>query len=318
MSRAAARTQAPPTEAAREDGAPAERAHDGRRARRAARLAVAGALAGVALAVVAVVRMPEGALPAGAVAQVNDVALARDDFLRSLDALARDRRNPVGDSERRFVLERMIDEELLVQRGLELGLARHDRKVRGDLVSAMLAAVSAEAEAATPSDDELRRFYEAHREPFAEGTRLRVQQVFVAVPPDADAEALRGRAERAAAAWRAGEASAAVRTVYGDPEPLPLPDTLLPPEKLQDYLGPTAMRTALALPAGGVSDPVRSGSGWHVLSVAERRPGSIPPLEAIRAQIEAEWRRRAGEEAVREYLAELRERARLTVAAELP
>ena len=37
------------------------------------------------------------------------------------------------------VLDRMIDEELLGQRGLDLGLVRADRRVRADLVSAVIA-----------------------------------------------------------------------------------------------------------------------------------------------------------------------------------
>jgi len=44
-----------------------------------------------------------------------------------------------------------------------------------------------------------------------------------------------------------GEAIDAVQASLGDPPLAPLPDTLLPPAKLRDYLGPTALRTALEL-----------------------------------------------------------------------
>lgn len=289
-----------------------------RRTRRGARLAVAGALGGVALAVAGVVRAPDRPMAEGAVALVNDVPVSRAEFMRSLDALASDRRRPLGAADRRFVLERMIDEELLVQRGLELGLARHDRKVRGDLVAAMLAAVASEARAAAVDESTLRRFYEARRERFAESVRLRLRQVFVDVPPGADDGERRRRAEEAAAAWRAGVPLDTVRARFGDPEPVPLPDTPLPPAKLRDYLGPTAARTALTLPPGAVSDPIRAAAGWHVLSVVEHAPGGAPPFESIREQVEAAWRRHAAEKAVRAYLRELRAQARITVAGTEP
>jgi len=279
---------------------------------------VAGALAGVLLAVVSVLRAPAPVLPDGAVAVVNDVALSRDELLRSLEALAADRRTPLGEADRRFVLERMIDEELLVQRGLELGFARHDRKVRGDLVGAMLAAIAAEADSAVANDATLRRFYEEHREHFAKGARLRVQQVFVDQRSASDPAAGHRRASEASLAWRAGVPADEVRARYGDAEPAPLPDVPLGPAKLQDYLGPTATRTALSLPPGAVSDPVRSSLGWHVLRVLEQAPATTPPFEAIRREVETEWRRRRAEDALKTYLRDLRARARLVVAPGAP
>jgi parvulin-like peptidyl-prolyl isomerase len=93
---------------------------------------------------------------------------------------------------------------------------------------------------------------------------------------------------------------------------------LLPAAKLREYLGPTATRTALELEAGAVSEPVRSGAGFHVLQVVAREERHLPPLAEIEEQVRAEWRRRGGDEALRAYLRELRERATLRVAEPLP
>src|SRR5439155_780588 len=114
----------------------------------------------------------------------------------------------------------------------------------------------------------------------------------------ADAPA-RARGREAAERWRHGEAFDAVRDAVGDAELAPLPDALLPPAKLLDYLGPTALRAALALAPGTVSDPVRSRTGYHVLQVVERRDDDdVPPAE-LRAELVAELRRRRGERALR-------------------
>ena len=108
-----------------------------------------------------------------------------------------------------------------------------------------------------------------------------------------------------------------MRDAVGDPELAPLPDVLLPPAKLLDYLGPTALRTALALEPGAVSDPVRSATGYHVLQVVEREAEWVPPREEIGDEVVAEYRRRRGERALRAYLDGLRARADVEIAPSL-
>jgi hypothetical protein len=258
------------------------------------------------------------ALPPGVVVRVNDALVRRDDYERSVNALERDRRDGAGPEERRYVLDRLIDEELLVQRGLELGLARQDGRVRRDLTAAVIDAVVAEHEDARPGDAELDAFYERERDFFARPGRLRVRQVWCRADQGADATAAEERARQAADRLRAGEDPATVRAALGDEDVAPPPDALLPPAKLLEYLGPTALHTALDLEAGAVSDPVRSATGYHVIQVVEREEEWVPPRTEIADEVLAEYRRRAGERALRAYLDGLRARAEIQVAQSLP
>ena len=79
-------------------------------------------------------------------------------------------------------------------------------------------------------------------------------------------------------------------------------------------MGPTASRIASELSPGGVSDPIRAGTGWQVVVLVARDAGFVPPLESIEKEVRTEVRRRAGDEALRSYLDELRSRAELVVA----
>ena len=289
------------------------------RARGSVLLAI-GAGAGVALAATGLVAssVTRGrALPSGAVARVNGTLLRADDYARSLDALERDRRAGREPADRRLVLDRLIDEELLVQRGLELGLARQDARVRRDLTAAVIDAVVTEHEDGTPSDADLEAFYRRERDFFARPGRLRVRQLWCRADTAADAPSAEARARAAAASLRAGEDFAAVRARLGDAEIAPLPDALLSPAKLLDHLGPTALRAALELEAGAVSDPVRSATGYHVLQVVEREAEWVPPREEIGDEVVAEYRRRRGERALRAYLDGLRARADVEIAPSL-
>ena len=288
--------------------------------RRARVLLGAGAALGLAWAAVGLLRAGDAsdALPADAVASVNGEIVRVDEYQRAVQALAADRRDPIGEAEKRHVLDRLLDEELLVQRGLELGLARHDRRVRGDLVSAVIQAVVQQSEAEEPSDADIEAFYRDHRDYFTRTGRLFVRQILVRGRPARDEEEARARAGEAARRLRAGEPFEQVDEALGDPQVAPLPADQLPAAKLREYLGPTATRAAQALPVGGVSDPVRSASGFHVLALVDREDGQVPPLAEIREEVRAELRRREGVRALREYLDELRERADVRVAHDLP
>ncbi len=289
--------------------------------RRALVLLTLGAGVGLALAAFGLLgadRRAGATLSADAVARVNGTLIREVDYLRVLAGVERDTRGAVDRERRQHVLDRMIEEELLVQRALELGLARVDRRVRADLVSAVIASVSAEAESREPTDAEVREFYAAERGFFAHPGRLRVRQVFFRVP-DASAEAAAG--ERAAAAHArltAGGSLEEVRAELGDPELSPLPDAPLPPAKLLEYLGPTALRAVSELEVGEVSEPVRSGTGFHVLWLLEREPARTPALEEIEPQVRGQWRRRVGDRALRTYLDDLRARADIATRDALP
>jgi hypothetical protein len=97
------------------------------------------------------------------------------------------------------------------------------------------------------------------------------------------------------------------------PEPRPdvvlAPEALLPVSKLEQYLGPSVIETALELPVGGVSQPIASTGGYHVVRVVEREPDVTPAFDVVRASIRAEVVRRQGETALRDYLAQLRSEA---------
>jgi parvulin-like peptidyl-prolyl isomerase len=255
--------------------------------------------------------------PRGAAALVNGELIRNEDFARTLAGVAADRRDGVDGQQRRLVLDRLIDEELLVQRGIELGLARHDRKVRADLTAAVIASVVAETEDVEPTPTELQSFYDENRAFFTRPGRLRLRQVFIDPAKDGGDGAARTRAAEASRRVRAGEPFAVVHAALGDPEVAPLPDALLPAEKLVDYLGPTVLAKVLGLAAGEVSEPIRSGTGYHVVQIVERQPDETPPLAEIQTQVVAEFRRRAGDRALRAYLDDLRARADVVLEPDL-
>jgi hypothetical protein len=283
--------------------------------RAARRLLVLGAIAGVALAGYGVVRSGggESAAPADAIALVNGQPLSRDSFARFTAAIAAERRSTALDvAERRRLLERMIDEELLLQRGISLGLDRYEPTARSAIVSALIASVTADAELVEPDEATLRGFHAEHQNRFGSGPRLVVDVAFVATSGRPEALA-RDRAEELVRRLRAGEDFAAVRGELGDASIAGLPEGALDLDTLRDYLGPTAARQASELAVGEVSAPVRGSAGYFVLVLRERLAAEPAPFESLREQVRAEYLRSRGETALTDYLAELRDAAEIRV-----
>jgi peptidyl-prolyl cis-trans isomerase C len=270
-----------------------------------------GTLAGVALAASGLLRTTAdvGALPSEAIAIVNGTAILKDDYNRIIGGVAGDRRERLTIDDRKRILDRLIDEELLIQRALELRLADHDSRIRKDLTVAMIDAIAAPAADLAPSDDELRQFYRDNAVLFSQADHARARQIWCRVPTLAEAGPAHARATEAARRLRAGEDFSNVRAALGDTEVAPLPDALLPPAKLADYLGPTALRAILRLEPGEVTDPIRSSTGYHVLQLLERAAGAAPSFDDMKPQVLATYRKQAADQALRDYLEDLRDRA---------
>lgn len=283
-----------------------------RSSRRARAWLVIGSLAGLGLAALGMLDATwSRGLPSDAIARVNDVFLRRDDYARALAGVAADRRAPLSEADRRYVLDRLIDEELLVQHALELDLARLDRRVRTDLVAAMIQYLTAGAEDRDPTPAELRSFLEENADRFARPGRIRIRRILIRSEPLRTDEEARERAALAFARIRSGEGFDRVRSDLGDEEIAALPDSFLSPTKLREHLGDSLTREAMALEVGRVSEPLRYATGYHVLQIVAREPRRQPDPTHIDEELRAEWRREQQDRALRRELDRLREMARI-------
>jgi peptidyl-prolyl cis-trans isomerase C len=279
-----------------------------------------GAATGLCMAAYGIVAPQAGGpseLPPDAVATVNGEILRRDAYERLLAGFASDSRNPIDDGIRQHILDRMIEEELLVQRALGLGLAEVDRRVRANLTSSLIDSVVSGAEEREPNSNELREFYAEETQFFVRPGRYRVDQILFRTPLNKEGNDALERAQAARTALDQGESFDELARRVGDSQISPLPDTLLPGMKLREYLGPTALDAVLQLEPGEISPPVRSGIGVHLLRLIEARPAVSPPFEEIETLIRSEYVRRAGDRALRVYLDQLREESDVVIALPL-
>lgn len=70
---------------------------------------------------------------------------------------------------------------------------------------------------------------------------------------------------------------------------------------------------AFALPKGGISEPVLTHFGWHVIQIEDRRRTAPPPLEKVRDQLRQKLAQRQTEQLTADYLKGLRKDASIEI-----
>ncbi|MBE8191284.1 MAG: peptidyl-prolyl cis-trans isomerase [Alphaproteobacteria bacterium] len=249
---------------------------------------------------------------AGAIAFVNDSRIERSEYGVAYQALLADKSKIPTSGDKRLALDRLLEEELLVQRGLEIGLVDSDTSVRKAIAAAVIEFVLVQNKQDVPSENELRDFYNIHKARFAPADRLQIARIFIRNNDDATT-----RIGIIRQALQAGTNFIEVQKM-GDEILPPLPRVLLPRQKMYDYIGPALTDTALRMQAGEISDALFDGNGWHFLYVVDVQGGTAPAFADIRAQIITALIRHRDDQALRDYLDWLRTRADIVLAPDAP
>jgi hypothetical protein len=246
------------------------------------------------------------------VATVNGAPITLEKFQSYLQSLSEDRKNPLRSGDSAYILQRIIEEELLVQRGVEVGMLESDKRSRAALVNAMISMTTTAAEAKAPGEEALLEFYQDNLDYFTATSRLRVRQLVV--KNDDNGQKARLAHQRLVS----GDDFYAVSRELGSPVALSVPDSLLPPAKLREYLGPTLTMMLSQQSAGFISEPQLMDSGYRIIQLVENEVSKPLEMETVREQLEAEFVRRAGDKALKEYLDWLKQRADISYPSELP
>jgi len=288
--------------------------NDSQRSARAIYLLVAGAFVGLVFAGYgAFVSAPDTALTSdqSVAAYVNNSVVTEEELARAIEAASAGRRNELTNEGQRRILSRLIDEELLTQRGIEIGLVEQDRSVRKSIVNAMVQFILSENQSKQVTDAELKSFYQENQNFFAVPERFHVRRLYI--DKTAAPSAVQEKLQEISRAMAGNDDFAEIIAQLGDSVVLKIPDLPLPKVKLIEYLGPTIVEQVIGLNDGEISAPIETTSGVHMIQMIDRVAANPRPFEEMRNQITAEYHRRLDEKAMRSYLDWLRENGDITV-----
>ena len=231
------------------------------------------------------------------------------------EALARGLRSDDATIEQAYNESRLRhpDEEewgdTLMRQGFDRSTFRTELRVQATL--ARLA--EEEAKKAPPvSDEEAEAYYNAHREDFR-FDELRVRHILFHVLPTSSPQqiaGLRSRADGVLFRIRRGESLASLAKQYSDDTDSREKGGELPPFS-HGGIDLAFEKAAFALKPGEVSGVVATSAGFHILELVSRKPGGLPPYEAVAPELKERLMKDGRAEAVKRLEQELRAKARI-------
>jgi hypothetical protein len=281
----------------------------------------AGAGAGLSLAIGSLSlpsRHSSIPLPERAVAMVNGVEISRVDYDVMLRTIEESERRPLTEDDKRAAVGRLIEDELMIEHGLDLGMVRGDLATRHALLSAVFAAERAPGEASEPSPDALERFYLEIRNELRKPGKMRLRQIVIRAKDRMDQASARAKAEDAMRRLRAGVPFEGVRVELEGEGEKPLPDRLLDATELRPLVGPITLERANELEVGQVSDVIGYDHTFRVVQLVERGPEETATLEEARDAVLARYWQKSGDEAFARKIRALRAAARIRTMEKLP
>jgi hypothetical protein len=206
----------------------------------------------------------------------------------------------------------MIDEEVLVQRGLDVDLAASDPDVRSAMVAGVNLQVDAEILASRPDETALRAYFAAHRDRYSIDGSMDLRDLMIQPGSAVDAAKLLSDALRKGVPVDKAAASAGFtesgRLGHGDNYDF----------GVKAKLGEPFYRAAAQLGDGGVSTPIADGGSAHVLVMIHRTPNRQRTFDAARDQVFIDFQRDARARVERQNLNFLRSRAEIHLGLSAP
>lgn len=259
-------------------------------------------------------------VPPEAMALVNQRPILRSDFITQVQTQYSVRFADTTPAQRQKVLDDMIDEEMMVQRGLEVDLPSFDPDVRAALVAGVELQLFADVLAQKPTDAQLQTYYDAHRANYVRDGVMQVRDLVAAVNPQRLTAGAQRDAVAAVAALRRGDPLDQVLQRFNLADSRRLLDSgHVDTGDVFDFaararLDPAVFAAARALTTGQISNPVTAADGIHVVVMVKR----VPPAQRSFAEVSNEVWRDVSEEAKRRVrtnnLRYLRSKADIQVA----
>ena len=197
------------------------------------------------------------------------------------------------------LLQRLIDDELILQRAEELGILQADPGIRKLLARSAIDTVVRESQAVLIKEPELIAFYNDHQAVFQQPQRITLQA--------AQFDDL-GMANISRNAVLLGD-SLKKTVSLGGGKILPIPVSPLPKHMLIRYLGISLTDLALGLSATQISQPIVQGDNIYLLQVIENQPATLMPFEQVRETVMTELISRQRRDSLTTTLEELKQTA---------
>ena len=179
-----------------------------------------------------------------------------------------------------------VREEVCAREAIALGLDKEDTVIRRRLRQKLEFISESVAAQAKPTDAELQKYLEAHREKFRSERQFTFRQVYLD-PQRHGVNLNRDAAQLLIQLQQAGTDSNI--SVFGDPFLLDQEYKRVPTGEVSKQFGEKFAVRLGDLPLGQWQGPIESGYGTHLVLVIDRDEGRMPVLNEMRDAVKLEW-----------------------------
>jgi len=242
------------------------------------------------------------------VALVDGHPILKSDLDLALKALSMNKNNQVTNDQIQLVKDRLIDEQLLLQRGIDLDLHQTSNPIRKLIVNSMIDSILSDNNNFLLDDSVLKKFYNDNISFFLPNKQLKLKRIFVKFRSQQENEEkldlIRSRLIN-------GEDFEIVSSEEGDSYLPEIPNTFLPERKLKDYIDPLLVKNAFNLEDGQITSEIETEDGYNFLYLVESEKGEPLPYEDMRDKVKGEYIRRSDEQSLLNYLVWLRKKYKI-------
>lgn len=191
-------------------------------------------------------------------------------------------RLPTGEDKQQ-IIDQYVQQEALVREAERLGLGDDDTIIKRRLAQKMDFLVSGESKAVTPSEADLKIWFEQNRDKFAAPERRSFVHIYLSP------EKHGGSIETVAASTLRAAKSGTDWKGLGDPFIQKRSYAAIPESEVTRLFGPDFASAMFKLTAGEWSPPIGSAFGLHLVRIETIDSAAEASFEPIKAEVAAAW-----------------------------
>ena len=243
-------------------------------------------------------------LPDNIIATVNDKIIPSDKYQTVINLIQNDKRDELTKADREMALDRIIEEELLVQYAYKNGFLEADDLLRKSIVRSVVDSIVEQALSVVPAEQDLLRFYEVNRQTFAIDEKYRVVILSSQNRSDID---------EGKVIWQSNYDLTLLRQTFKRINRLDIPTGFISKIRLGTLVGPLLRDKVLSLQVGETSETLKTIYGYSIVTLVDKKDRVIPEFKEISEIVLQEYKRQQREEILEELLKDLKRQSDIKI-----
>lgn len=254
-----------------------------------------------------------------AVAIVNDVDITEDQFLKYAINLGADIEEEEDREILELILERMIEEELLVQRGLELDLHTKDVQVRKELIQQVINFII-KIENAEPTNDQLEDYFLKNIKRYESNKKIQINTIFIKsldlesqfLGTEYDYKTLENKFDQIYNDIESKSFTEA-KNNYNQETFFEIPRDLINIKDCKQYLGPTICKTLSSFKKNQISNPLFYQDGFYIIKLEDNIKPKVDSsfFEDMKDKVLFDYNNERDDNRLKDYIQYLKDNAEI-------